>query len=444
MDDVGGKSSDLRYSIEQRPRHAGSAEITVFVFTYFLCFRFTSSFFVLVFGISTILAYFLWIYSRSDEGFIRYTPPAHKPVKIRQKNLVVSSHAKTLIKPKGVSQKKKSAKTAGTPQKIKSATAAGASIRVHYYNRPPWIPKDIFSSCKNKCHLTEGGDSFAGSDVVVFHTPYITEKRPPKKMGQIWVFHSLEPPLVHWIKFDKWKNVFNWTISYRRDADITNTYGIFSTGKHNKDDVKKEFNGLYKKWQNKPKSTVWMVSNCDTNGKRHLYVDKLQKLTKVDVYGKCGTKNQCPRINTKECLKPYKFYLSFESQLCEDYITEKSFKLYASDVTTLPIVRSGSNVSMFLPPGSYIDTTKFKQKRNLVNHMESLSKSKLKFQKYVQWRESYQVNEGTTHSIAFCELCRRLHQKDVHQYQRLYTDIGEWLYWDHSRRNLCKPPNDLN
>ncbi|XP_060071798.1 alpha-(1,3)-fucosyltransferase C-like [Ylistrum balloti] len=317
-------------------------------------------------------------------------------------------------------------------------------IQVHYYNRPPWIPMDIFAGCESKCYLTAGeSKSYAKSDVVIFHTPYVIERHPPKKMGQIWVFHSLEPPWIHWIKFKKWKNVFNWTMSYRRDADITNTYGIFSKRSDDKFTLEKETKDLYKKWQNKSKDFVWMVSNCKTKGKRDLYVQKLRKLTAVDVYGKCGTE-KCPRKDTAKCLNLYRYYLSFESELCEDYITEKSFKLYDPEVMTLPIVRSGSNLSMFLPPGSYIDTSKFQHIPDLVKSVKALSNDKTKFQKYIHWRTHYRINNNTTHSIAFCELCRRLHLKDIHKYQRLYTDIGEWLRGDKYGRKSCKSAADLN
>ncbi|XP_069125727.1 alpha-(1,3)-fucosyltransferase C-like [Argopecten irradians] len=336
------------------------------------------------------------------------------------------------------------AKLAGKPQKIKSAKLARTSIRVHYYNRPPWIPEDVFSGCNNKCHLTMGdGDSYTGSAVVVFHIPYVIQKYIQKRMGQIWVFHSLEPPVMRWSKSLNWKNVFNWTISYRRDADIHYPYGTFNAKKY-QGDLEKQSNKLYKKWQNKPKNIVWMVSHCNTSGQRSLYVKELKKVINVDVYGKCGIQNQCPRIKTTECLKPYKFYLSFESKLCEDYLTEKTFKVYESNIMTLPIVRSGSNLSMFLPPGSYIDTSTFNNKRNLVGYIKSLSKAKERFKKYIQWRKHYKLNAHNKHKIAFCELCRRLHSKDVHKYQRLYSDIGGWLRGDNVKQNYCREANDIH
>ena len=98
------------------------------------------------------------------------------------------------------------------------------------------------------------------------------------------------------------------------------------------------------------------VSHCATQARREAYVKKLSKHVQVgeedynddgddrdemeknqenldrqvDVYGKCG-KLKCSRDNETECFlmldQDYKFYLSFENSLCEDYVTEKFFNM---------------------------------------------------------------------------------------------------------------------
>ncbi|XP_060067496.1 alpha-(1,3)-fucosyltransferase C-like [Ylistrum balloti] len=313
-------------------------------------------------------------------------------------------------------------------------------IRVHYYNRPPWIPIDVFSSCDDNCFLTAGeGNSYASSGVVIFHTPYVKERHPPKKMGQIWIFHSMEPPWLHWCKFNNWKGVFNWTISYRRDSDIMCTYGNFGTSVFNQSTWDIERSNFLKKWQKKNKDIAWMVSHCRTVGKRDDYVNILKKMTPVDIYGKCGD-NKCDRSKTDECLIPYKFYLSFENQLCDDYITEKSFNLYQTWSTSIPVTRGGSNYSMFLPPGSYIDASKFTRISDLRDYVNSVSKNITKIMEYQEWRKRYRLTSA--HPGAFCELCRRLHLKDKDKYRRLYDDIGEWHRRDKSQK-CCRDPKDL-
>ena len=82
----------------------------------------------------------------------------------------------------------------------------------------------------------------------------------------------------------------------------------------------------------------------------------------VDVYGKCGDPGMtCDRSNDDKCLQmlstSYKFYLSFENSLCEDYITEKFFKVLPYDV--IPVVLNGVNMTKFAPLNSYIDIHDF-------------------------------------------------------------------------------------
>ena len=89
-------------------------------------------------------------------------------------------------------------------------------------------------------------------------------------------------------------------------------------------------------------------------------VNHLREVTDlvIDIFGKCSDKeHQLPKqtssdieetlknrgILYKEKLKNYKFYLSFENSLCQDYITEKFFlALYAG---TLPIAYGGLSKS---------------------------------------------------------------------------------------------------
>ena len=72
-----------------------------------------------------------------------------------------------------------------------------------------------------------------------------------------------------------------------------------------------------------------------------LFVSNLSKSNiialKVDIYGGCGP-NNCP--NNGDCHayleQNYMFYLSFENSICEDYVTEKFWKVLNGNL--VPIV----------------------------------------------------------------------------------------------------------
>nr|CAD7198916.1 unnamed protein product [Timema douglasi] len=90
-------------------------------------------------------------------------------------------------------------------------------------------------------------------------------------------------------------------------------------------DALEEYLNLSKR---KTKLVAWFVSKCRTQGKREEFVEDLKKYVQVDVYGSCGSMS-CSRSRGGECFQmldqDYKFYLSFENSLCQDYVTEKLF-----------------------------------------------------------------------------------------------------------------------
>ena len=111
------------------------------------------------------------------------------------------------------------------------------------------------------------------------------------------------------------------TWTYRSDSDIWSPYGSYEElsqeekiNKTRNKDYTVEKSGL----------VAWFVSNCGAQP-RISFVHELKKYIKVDVFGRCssqfGEKRECSHPSL--CLKKFKFYLSFENALCEDYITEK-------------------------------------------------------------------------------------------------------------------------
>ena len=90
----------------------------------------------------------------------------------------------------------------------------------------------------------------------------------------------------------------------------------------------------------------------------------------VDIYGKCGA-HHCSRKNERECYRNmerhYKFYLSFENSICDDYVTEKFFNILRYNV--IPVTYSGANFSALAPPHSYINTLDFPSVTKLSKHL---------------------------------------------------------------------------
>ncbi|XP_050405787.1 glycoprotein 3-alpha-L-fucosyltransferase A [Patella vulgata] len=309
---------------------------------------------------------------------------------------------------------------------------------VVWFNQPYWtqdtIPlgKVFFSNCAVKsCKLVPTTPStIKSSDAVIFHAVNLPDVSPPKRHPkQTWIFFGLEPPFHYkshvWASND-WFNLFNWTMTYRFDSDVIHPYSV-SRNREMKGFKRRNYGDIIKL---KTGLIAWSVSNCETRGKRRQYVKQLQDYFQVDIYGKCGT-FPCRKKCFDEINKKYKFYLAFENSFCKDYITEKFFRTQNLDVVA--IVRGGGDYSRFYPPGTYINTADFSSVRELAIYLQYLDENDAAYSEYLH-KKSLFISGDNIRKIAFCEMCRKLH--DINVYGRTISNISDWL-------NTCFEPPDL-
>ncbi|XP_033727526.1 alpha-(1,3)-fucosyltransferase C-like [Pecten maximus] len=306
---------------------------------------------------------------------------------------------------------------------------------VHYYNLPGWLKTtNLFNSCANPCFLTTGKHlpQQDADTAIIFHAPDIMKMPEKKADGQIWIIHSMESPKNHHDVWGSWNNLINWTIGYRRDADIFSPYSVFTPKKKNGSFSDTTNNFIANKaWKAKLHEAVWFVSKCKTSSMRHDYASRLRRYVNIDIFGECGKflcwrhlKNICQTFMNKW----YKFYVSFENSLCRDYITEKSFSLYRQNLDLIPVTRSGANASLYLPPGSYVTTSDFFTIESLGTHLNRISRDFDIFYEHFKWKRHYTSVDMINSEDVFCELCRRLHETDHStKYHRLYGSIETWL-----------------
>lgn len=155
----------------------------------------------------------------------------------------------------------------------------------------------------------------------------------------------------------------------------------------------------------------------------------------IDIYGKCGN-HTCEKEKRDECYdmmeQNYKFYLSFENSICNDYVTEKLFSILQKNV--VPIVYGGVNYDVIAPPHSVIDVTKYKTVKELANYLKFLDKNPEEYLKYFAWKKNYIID--TSHKSTLCQLCEKLNQPRETQF---YEDIVGWL----NAPGLCKTGKKL-
>ena len=286
--------------------------------------------------------------------------------------------------------------------------------------------KDPFSNCTvSNCELIPHTSDVI-PDVLLFHIwdePDIPKER---FAHQKYIFVTAESEL-RTPPYPSLRRKFNLTVTYRLDSDISIPYGRFeNVNDHPQLGISTPANFATVK----SKLVAWVVSNCKTPSRRELYVKKLLKYIPVDIYGKCGNLN-CDRKRTcfSSISNTYKFYLSFENSICEDYITEKLYGIMLIG-GIVPVVMGGANYSKLLPPHSVINVMDFSTPRALAKYLLKLDGNDTLYNEYFQWRERFRVKRdtGLWRENFWCRACDFLH---AHRNQtKIYHDMYEWYNAD--------------
>ena len=267
-----------------------------------------------------------------------------------------------------------------------------------------------FQDCEySNCRSTSDKTRMAEADVLLFYY-----KEPPnfpveRYSHQVYVHISKEPPYPLVPQYDVYSDQINATLGYRKTANIYSPYLVIK----NKvgETTYQHYTSKYPA-STRPRNVVWVAGHCDTFSHREQYVEELQKYIDVDIYGKCGNLTCERRLNGNlnvyyECFKKfenmYKYYLSFENNICEDYFSEKLLNPLRFDL--IPVVLGGADYKRDLPPKSVIDVRDFGSPKELAEYLLALSNDEMRYNEYLQWKQHYAVEGVDVH----CDLCKFLH-----------------------------------
>ncbi|XP_046901686.1 alpha-(1,3)-fucosyltransferase 7 [Hypomesus transpacificus] len=276
------------------------------------------------------------------------------------------------------------------------------------------------------CHLMDQRSLYHQANAVIFHHRELQQRlqvlpldllRPPH---QKWTWLSLESPensgdLSHY------GNVFNWTMTYRRDADIPIPYGELIR----KQAMKSSFDSI-EDFITPNKSTLvcWVVSNFNDHHKRSQVYKALIKTIPVEVYGKW---NNRPLANEKllPTMSHCYFYLSFENSLSKDYITEKLWhNAYMSGAVPVVLGASLEDYKAVAPPNSFIHIDNFTSVEELGIYLRNLSQNQQEYASYQAWRRDYKVKRLASWVERFCRICLYHHNLSA---QTVYPDLEAWV-----------------
>lgn len=305
------------------------------------------------------------------------------------------------------------------------------------------LGKQGFQNCYyNNCMTTSSRNEYQSSDAVLFHLWLVDKnfkKKLPKKRPtkQKWImFIGESPEMSTWARgvqgsFKKLNGLFNATWTYHRKSDIWTNYSSGYFQLKSKDSMTSADDTDYA--AGKTRLVAWFVSNCKTTNKRMQYIHHLRKHVDIDIFGRCGNLS-CKLENDTDCLallnSTYKFYLAFENSLCEDYVTEKIWKIMP-DINIIPVVMGRANYSDILPQHSYIDIGDFNSPEQLAEYMKLLNESDDLYNSYFQWKTQYEFVSVEPES---CQLCRYLNEHE--NTTQVYNKLGR--FW--SAKSQCISP----
>ena len=322
----------------------------------------------------------------------------------------------------------------------KEHSSNGKTHLILWWNEPKWMKVSRWntycnmSQCEYVNCVVIGNRNYIDNSsalIVSIAAPgadQLPVQRAQRNPDQAWVFFTLESPMSFWnraFEKDEWRSVFNWSMTYRRDADIFIPYGWLGDRKTS---LNKNYSDIFRK---KTREVAWIVSHCQTSGKREQYVQELQKYIQVDIYGRCGTKVTDNALY--KLLPEYKFYLGFENALCKDYMTEKFFHYFMYDL--IVIVRGLTDYGKHLPNNTFINSADFSSIQSLGQYLTRLAKDEEQYIQYLKEKDKYDVLERQdTYCEALCSICEKVNH--VEKNRRTYDRIFDWT-------GFCEDPKDI-
>nr|XP_046241632.1 alpha-(1,3)-fucosyltransferase 7 [Scatophagus argus]XP_046241633.1 alpha-(1,3)-fucosyltransferase 7 [Scatophagus argus]XP_046241634.1 alpha-(1,3)-fucosyltransferase 7 [Scatophagus argus] len=270
------------------------------------------------------------------------------------------------------------------------------------------------------CFLTDNTSAFSTADVVVFHHQELSEGLSSlplhwhRAASQHWVWLSLEPPINN-AKLRQFNGLFNWTMSYRRDADIYIPYGKTVLGGNERD---------LQAAPNRSCLVSWVVSKYKPHQARAKIYRSLKKYIPIEVYGKWNKKP----LSKKKLLPTIAncfFYLSFENSEAKDYISEKLWR-NAFQAGVVPVVFGPSRATYeaLAPPGSFIHVSDFKSTADLAAYLKHVAADRQAYEKYFQWHRTHRIKTYTDWRERLCQICVNYPSLPV---SRVHHDLESWI-----------------
>ncbi|XP_076122541.1 4-galactosyl-N-acetylglucosaminide 3-alpha-L-fucosyltransferase 9-like isoform X1 [Alosa pseudoharengus] len=293
----------------------------------------------------------------------------------------------------------------------------------------PFKKKFDLNSCASKyhingCHLTDDRNLYSKADGVLIHHRDIYDNLSnlpnlPRPFFQKWIWMLFESP-QNSKRIQGLDNLFNVTMNYRRDADITVREQLQCNTKETEEPIPVK--------NKKTKIVCWIVSNWNENHARVKYYNILKEHIEVETFGRHFNRVLSNEGYT-QTIENCKFYLSFENTLKSsdhtaiDYMTEKLYSPLR--LGTVPVVLGPPRDSYerFIPRDAFIHVDDFSSPKELADYLLGINETE--YHQFFNWRKHFTmtgVNFAEEHA---CRACQYIRERKSFQ---VFTNLNKW-YW---------------
>ena len=211
---------------------------------------------------------------------------------------------------------------------------------------------------------------------------------------------------------------------------------------------------------------VYVQSGCDPPSDRDHYVKELMRYIKIDSYGTCLHNKDLPEEfqnpmtmddeGFHDIVAKYKFTLSFENAICEDYVTEKLWRPLS--LGSVPIYKGSPTVQDWMPNDhTIILADNFSSPKDLGEFITSLDQIDEEYAKYLEFKEKgisntrllqTMKNRPWGHSVEDmnsvtgfeCFVCDRIHDN----LNRKVSNLAENIFVASQEHYGCPRPEKYN
>lgn len=220
----------------------------------------------------------------------------------------------------------------------------------------------------------------------------------PRRPKHDWALLHEESPKNNWpIVHEPVISLFNHTCTFRRESSYPITLQYLPSMEYlmarPRFDIF-EKNRLIKEEGLAP--VLYVQSDCDVPSDRDRYVRKLMKYIRVDSLGKCEHNRDLPAefVNPltmddngfHQIIARYKFAVTFENAICNDYMTEKLWRPLS--LGSVPIYRGSPSVQDWMPNNhTLILADDFPSIEALADYLKYLDGNDDKYARYFEFKD---------------------------------------------------------